>query len=111
MILYFTIVIPQINYHEIKLYGKYSIGTTTKKSTAAKGNDYIDYVYFFNGIKYSGYSNLNSKAIVPKGRYYVRFSYRNPEKSYIMFDKPVPISIKMAPLGGWEKLPLDSCIL
>ena len=88
--------------HELAKYGRYTIGTTVSFYSSAKGGKHIWYEYEVNEIKYKGSSLYQHDAIVPDGRYYVRFSQINPNISEIYLDKPVPKHIKTAPAGGFD---------
>jgi hypothetical protein len=105
LLLKIYVITPQLNYNEIQKYSRFTIGITTDVSIAVKGNDYINYIYYVNGTKYKGDTYLKYSIKVPNGRYYVKFSSKNPWKSILMSNEDVPDSIKLAPSGGWDKIP------
>jgi hypothetical protein len=86
-------------------YERYTIGTTVNTFYTVPATKHVTYTYKMNYKYYKedDYYNFNSK--VPGGRYYVRFSAKNPNVSEILQDQPVPDSIKAAPPAGWSKIP------
>lgn len=90
---------------ELEKFGRYTIGTTFDKSIGSKGRWYIDYFFYYNDKRYTGFKDLKPSVVVPNGKYYVLFSSKHPEISTILFDKPVCDSIKKVPTKGWDKLP------
>lgn len=104
-LLYVLFIKNILEYHEITRNPKYTIGTTTKTSFATKGNDYIDFVYYVNEKQYIGDIIFSYNIKVPNGRYFVKFSKKNPYKNYMLTNSPVPDSIKIAPPSGWDELP------
>jgi hypothetical protein len=41
----------------------------------------------------------------PNGRYFVKYSYKNPSACEIQWDSPAPDSTIAAPDSGWKELP------
>jgi len=89
-------------------FGRYTIGVTTD-TYHANGHLYINYEYYFLGIKYEEskspqrrlISILNSHG----GRYYVLLASNNPTNAVMLFEYPVPDSIGALPDSGWEYMP------
>ena len=59
--------------------------------------------YAVKGEKYKR-AATKGKAEMGK-RYYVKFSYLNPKHNWLLQDRPVPDSLKNAPLDGWKTIP------
>jgi hypothetical protein len=85
-------------------HGRYTIGITSGIHYTGKGGKKQDYEYKVNHEHYNASEPYLSTQELG-GRYYVKFSSKDPEISELLQDKLVPDSIKVAPPEGWEKLP------
>jgi len=75
-----------------------------------KGIIKIIYIYNFQGEQYNSIGDYQEGVKCNNGRYFVKFSSNSPENSKILFNYPVPDSIKEAPILGWDEWPLDKNI-
>ena len=111
-ILFFIIFFGGILYgvwrsYQVKYFSRYTIAITTRRIITAKNGPEIEYVYHVNGSQYTsyGYDVEKYKIQYPNGRYFVKYSYKNPSACEIQWDLPVPDSIKVIPVDGWRELP------
>lgn len=89
----------------LKQNSKYTIGKLDKLITS-KAADMKFYFYVNNTVFLSsGYTQDNSDVIIG-GRYFVVFNDKNPSICEMFTKLPVPDSIRKAPYGGWDKLPI-----
>lgn len=92
---------------ELEKFPKYTITTTLKQYHTSKNGLQIEHFYFVNGEKiierFGKDERLN--IIYPNGRYLVRFSEKHPKVSEVLWKYPIPDSIKIAPLKGWQDIP------
>lgn len=85
---------------------RFTIGVTIGTESASRMGTYVDFTYNVSGIEYKGSRPLDGfRPESNGGRYYVMFSVDDPETEHILWDKPVPNSIKEAPMEGWSELP------
>lgn len=93
--------------HQLAKSYSYTITETKKQISTLKNGLKITHVYYVDGITYNtDYSKNESLDIVyPGARYLVRFSNNRPSISEVLWDKPVPDSIRTAPQKGWRKMP------
>lgn len=90
--------------HDVNSNPRYTIGVTVKFWGDRRGGS-IDFEYIVNKVKYKGSVRDDGKMLYPGGRYYVVYSWKNPEHGYLLPDWAVPDSIKIAPPNGWDKVP------
>ncbi|NJK97155.1 MAG: hypothetical protein HC905_21580 [Bacteroidales bacterium] len=105
-IFYQTFVKRHLNIIEINKFQKYTIAHTKSINRSAKGTDYIEFIYYIKNKKYNGDTFYENYIKVPNGRYFVKFSEKNPWKNYLLDRIPVPDSIISAPPEGWDELPI-----
>ncbi|MEN7548165.1 hypothetical protein AAG747_09605 [Rapidithrix thailandica] len=87
---------------------KYTIGTIVSVYAPAKGGRRADYIFYIHGEEHFGSYAIGSIGDTPhkkNDRYFVRYPEGYPFESIMLFDKPVPTHIKVAPPEGWKKLP------
>jgi hypothetical protein len=86
---------------------RYTVATTTGRIFTPRNHFAIEYQFKVNNKVYSSSGPEISKYNIryPNGRYYVKFPYKSPGASEILWDRPVPDSITMAPTDGWKELP------
>ncbi len=78
---------------------RYTIGYTKDKYLTTNGWN-IKYSYKVNGVEYEGSTRHTHNSIVPKGRYWVKFSIDKPSVSKIFQDRPIPSNIESLPPEG-----------
>jgi len=85
---------------------KYTVGKVLDIYKPAKGGIMAKYEYQFYGNKYEQHIPLGSyrNKIKERERYLVEVPNGYSNQGLILFDKPVPDSVK-APLNGWDKPP------
>lgn len=102
-ILLFLIPSWIISYQELKMNGQYAIGITTETYYPKNYRKLTEYYFYFDGKKIEGgYSELawDTKQIkVPKGKYLVVFSTKDPEKNILLIHKPVIDTINLDSLN------------
>jgi len=82
----------------------YTICYTTK-TLNLNGPDVVYYYYYYKGIKYEGDDRFHGAILVPGGKYFVKFSSKDPD--YGVFTSiPVPDCIKEQPFEGWLEVPV-----
>jgi hypothetical protein len=92
-----------LNKHtEMLTSNNFTIGTITGRGTDDSGH-YCEYQFEINGKWYCRqsvgcYQGCECQIF---GRYYVTFISNDPSDNLMHLDKPVPDSIKQAPLNGW----------
>jgi len=93
--------------HELNAGSRYTITTTIRQFRTLKSGLIIEHFYFVNNKKYVETYNKNEylNIIYPNGRYLVKFAKSYPSISEVLWEKPVPDSIKEPPPEGWEHLP------
>ena len=93
-----------------KIHGRYTIGITTDYANNIRSsytNIYFNYSVKQSILKgcsdypYDWHNDINKEG----GRYYVQFASNNPSNSEMLFEYPVPDSIKFAPDSGWSYMP------
>lgn len=82
---------------------RFTIGYTTEFYMTTSGR-HIKYSYWVNGVEYVGSASYGYNSKVPGGRYWVKFSVKNPEISKIYQNKPVTIDIKTVPPDGVKSI-------
>jgi hypothetical protein len=92
-----------LNHQDIR----YTVATTTGKIQNPRTHGEIEYQF---SVDYKIYRStaaaLDNKGIVyPNGRYYLRFPYKTPGAAEILWDQPVPDSVKEVPFSGWKEIP------
>jgi len=100
-----TVVKGYIDRKEVREIPRYTICTTIKASRTAKSGLMVDVYYKVNGKEYKTWGHYIDGVKYPNGKYFLMCSAQNPEKSIVLFDKPVTKNIKNAPINGWEKMP------
>lgn len=90
---------------ERNAFGRYTIGITTGSHKNIRGSRAIDYLFKVNGNEISDSYSWNWPAITKGGRYYIKFSSKDPSNSEILFDHPVPENIRNSPDSGWNYMP------
>ena len=92
---------------QLKSNPMYTVTVTVKQIRTLKNGLQIDHYYFVNGEKYEErYSKDERLSIIyPGGRYLVKFSTEHPSVSEVLWNKPVPDSVKEVPINGWETPP------
>jgi hypothetical protein len=93
--------------YELNKSSRYTITTTVRQYRTLKSGLQIEHFYFVNDKKYVETYNKNEylNIIYPNGRYLVKFATSYPSVSEVLWEKPVPDSIKESPREGWEHLP------
>jgi hypothetical protein len=86
---------------------RYTIAITTKHITTPRNNAQIEYTFSVSGVNYMGYAPdlVQYQIKFPGGRYYLKFPLKSPASNDILWDRPVPDSVKTAPVTGWKDLP------
>lgn len=92
---------------ELEKRGRYTIGVTVDTYRTLKSGRWIKYNFNVNNKTFEDSEREDNRisVVVPNGRYYVLYVSDKPELNEVLFDKPVPDSIKAAPLEGWDKIP------
>ena len=85
------------DYYQLYAYPRYTILYTKSKSKYSYR--WVEYYYYVNNKKYAG--NIKDKQA--NTRYYIKFSYVNPD--IISFYETVPDIIQNPPDEGWEHKP------
>jgi len=88
---------------------RYTIGNVTATNNNLRGSRTVDYYYHVLGKgyeKWNHYSKLSFDINAYGGRYFVKFYSEDPSNAIMLFKCPVPENIKLAPWGGWDKLPV-----
>ncbi len=95
-------------YHRINQDIRYTIATTTKRISTPRNNAQIEYIFSVSGVNYKGYAPdlVQYQIKFPGGRYYLKFPFKSPVSNEILWDRPVPDSLRIAPVAGWKDLPL-----
>ena len=83
---------------------KYTIGKAEFTWRSMAVGIQLKYSYRVNGSHYTSSNSYNEKCKVP-GRYYIKYSVKNPGYSEILQDNPVSDSIKDSPSEGWLNIP------
>jgi hypothetical protein len=111
-ILFFGIFFGGISYgvwrkYQVDHYACYTIAITTRRLVTAKNGPEIEFIYHALGRDYKGYGYDVEKYHIryPNARYFVKYSNKNPSACEILWDSPVPDSIRIAPDSGWKELP------
>jgi hypothetical protein len=93
--------------YQITHFSRYVIGTTTRRIFSAKNGFEIEFIYYVNDNKYKSYRYDMEQYHIryPNGRYYVKYSYKNPSACEIQWGLPVPDTIRLSPKNGWKDLP------
>jgi hypothetical protein len=94
---------------ELKNFPRYTIGITLQSRKTRSGR-YVDYKYYVHGSRYIGidpYPFAVDSINVSGGRYFVKYSARNPGNAKMLFDHPVADSIADAPDSGWTSPPVS----
>jgi len=85
---------------------RFTIATIIDRYFPAEGGPDVDYSYYVNNKSYIGsYQSVMKPSVQLHKRYYIKFYPKDPNIANILFDMPVPDSIKEAPDEGWEVLP------
>jgi hypothetical protein len=94
--------------YQIKHNARYTIGVTQRRVLTAKSGFEIDYIFYVNGHQHegSGYDVKKYNIQYPGSRYIVKYSYRFPSQSEILWNLPIPDSIKNVPPDGWIEIPV-----
>ncbi len=92
---------------QLERYPRYTVTTTVKQIRTLKNGLKIEHFYYVNGIKYIERYGKDERLniIYPNGRYLLRFSEKNPDVSEVLWNYPVPDSIKEVPINGWNVIP------
>lgn len=109
LLIFTTVIIFVVFYQlhrnkELKAYPKYTVGETTNLQRTARGGRRVEYVFSYKGKTYNFDQPYRDDVIVPGGKYVVKFSHRNPKINEILFNIPVPDSIKNPP-DCWDTIP------
>lgn len=90
---------------DISEHTKYSICTIFKESSSLKNGEHYHYYFYYLGNKIERYNSKNRNYKVQFGnRFLVKFSYKDPDHSKIMYDYPISDSIE-SPTNGWDSIP------
>jgi hypothetical protein len=92
--------------NEIRLYldHHFTIGYTNGSHKTSKGV-IIEYYFVINKVKYKGSRDaLKYEPVSEGGRYFVKFLPNDPSVNRILWDKPVPEQIQLAPIDGWRDI-------
>lgn len=87
---------------------QYTIGLTKGRHKKTRNSRaFVYYYYVYQGKVYleKEYCPSTRSIISEDGRYYVKFSYRDPTNAELLLDYPVPYSVKKSPYGGWRHIP------
>ncbi|WP_126247020.1 hypothetical protein [Chitinophaga rhizosphaerae] len=106
----YVIVYDKVNKAEEKELaenGRYTIGYTTGQ-IYQNNSRYVFYYYFINGRRFetSGRTARSTYVNFENGRYYVKFSSKNPEIARILFHVP-ECRDSLVPPDGWAALPVE----
>ena len=88
---------------------RYTIGNVTATNNNVRGSRTVDYYYHVLGKMYENWnhhSTFHFDINAYGGRYFVKFYSEDPSNAIMLFKCPVPENIKLAPWGGWDKLPV-----
>jgi hypothetical protein len=86
-------------------FGRYTIGVTTGSHQNVRGSRVIDYIFKANGLEISDSYSWNWPVTAKGGRYYIKYSSKNPSNSEILFDHPMPADIISSPDSSWNYMP------
>jgi Ni,Fe-hydrogenase I cytochrome b subunit len=87
---------------------EYTIGITKgRHKNIRNASAFVYYYYAYQGEVYKRkqYFPFTRSIKSENGRYYVKFSYKDPTNAELLLDYPVPDSVKKSPYGGWQHLP------
>ena len=102
----FLIIKNIVENYKLEKDFRFTIAIIGEISSAAEGDADAKIVYHVNKKTFKGSCVIGIYPYVkPKQRYYIKFYPRDPRIVDVLFDMPVPDSIKEAPDGGWEVLP------
>ena len=85
--------------YRFKKHTVYTIG-----ETISFFRDELEYDYQFDTLKYTGVIKIELPAKYLFNRYVVKLSKKDPTKSIILLNIPVPDSILKAPILGWDTI-------
>lgn len=85
---------------------RYVIGVVFDKYYPARGDGVVQYRYAIHGRSYTKEESIPHHSVNVDDRYFVSIPQGHEDEGIILFDNPVPDSIKATPVGGWEKLPV-----
>lgn len=105
IVIFLIVYVSFKDYNDLKNNGRYTIGITERKKITPKSGTNVIYKYYVNETEYESFNDYYPDIVVPGGRYYVKFSNKNPENSHLLRNFPVPDSIKKAPPEGWSNIP------
>jgi len=86
--------------NELDKYGRYTIGTTLGFTLSKDGRE-VEFIFETDGKLYKSSTRYIHDAKVPRGRYLVKFSHKDPSICEIYLSKPVAKSIT-PPTSGWK---------
>lgn len=101
----FTIYYMIDRHSELKDHAKYTIGTTIKIYRDGRGGRNIRYKYLYKGEYFEGTHPYREGAIVPGGKYLLKFSANKPDLSEIYFNSPMQDYSDSIPYEGWSEIP------
>ncbi len=108
LFLLIALVIAKYYFDKNSLKNEYriTIGNVYNYEILTRSGYDLYFNYSVNGKKYKAdYIIYNNPKSFINRRFFVAFLPSNPENSKIILEKPVPPSLKQAPLEGWGKIP------
>ncbi len=84
----------------------FTIGTCIDSEAPVRGGVIVVFKYSFKGKEYIERNGRGKYSYQIGKRYFVSIPEGYPAWGLLMLDKPVPDSIKSAPLEGWKELPI-----
>jgi hypothetical protein len=93
-------------FHRVSNNIRYTVATTIGRFSTPRNPSQIEYEFSINGKPYYGSSATipNYPVEIFHGRYYVQVPMKSKGASKILWEQPVPDSVK-APAEGWAQLP------
>jgi hypothetical protein len=107
LLLVSTFVFITIREYSLVKYPKYTTGTTKSIYYTGSGLKKIEYTYVVNGLEYSGSASYKDGTVVPGGVYWVKFSWKIPDRSTLLQENLIK-NIPDIPEGGIDKLPFKN---
>ena len=87
---------------------RFTIGVIDDFNFVKGGACVVSFHYHINNKVYNEFSNVGNNKITKREigkKYLVTYIYNEEEISYIDLNTPIPDSILVVPLNGWEKNP------
>ncbi|GGD82360.1 hypothetical protein GCM10011514_53010 [Emticicia aquatilis] len=102
------------NDYKLSSCSRITIATITGRSGGMTTSKTLTYSFKYKGHEFSGsdgeglkdYKSFMEFNINEKKRYFVKFACDDLDVSKLIWNIPVPDTLKNIPLNGWDKIPL-----